>query len=112
MTVHPGADTMSPDETPMPSDDPDPLLSPAEEAFLEAEADRVFGPMKGKVDAQAFQIMRDMFIDVAATHPEAIRLRKLALAEGEVGKTYEKARTETEAKSAPGQAKKGKSKKR
>jgi len=96
-------------ETPMPADDSD-ALSPAEEAYLEAEAERALGPMKGKVDAQTFQLMRDMFIDVAATHPEAIRLRKLALAEGGVGEPHEKARTETEAKSAPSKPKKGKSK--
>ena len=54
----------------------DPDLDPAEEALLEGEAERVFAPLVGAVDPETLQMMRDMFLDVAATHPGMTRLRR------------------------------------
>jgi hypothetical protein len=97
---------MSAHQPAMSPDDP-PDLSAAEEAFLETEADRVLAPLKARMSAEAFQIIRDTFLDVAATHPEATRLRKLALAEGgPVGRS----RATTDEGAAEGKAVTGKAK--
>ena len=71
---------------PMPSTPPPapapPLVDPEEQAHLEAEADRVFAPVAGEISPDVMELMRDVFVIVAATHPEAVRLRRSLRADG------------------------------
>jgi hypothetical protein len=62
----------------------DPLVDPTEEAHLEEEADRVFSPMKGQLPDDVMALLHDVFVIVAATHPNAIRARKRAREGGPV----------------------------
>lgn len=66
---------------------PDDVIDPAEEAYLEAEGDRVLAPLTGDVPGDVMGLMRDVFVIVAATHPEAIRRRKRAQAAGPVARS-------------------------
>jgi hypothetical protein len=73
----------------------DPLIDPADEEHLEAEAERVFSPLKGQLPDDVMALLQNVFVIVAATHPNAIRARKRAKEGGPV------LRTGVEAKEAP-----------
>ena len=62
----------------------DPLIDPAEETHLEAEAERVFSPLEGQLPEDMMEILRNVFVIVAATHPNAVRARKRAKEGGPV----------------------------
>jgi hypothetical protein len=96
-----GETAMTDDVPPQPTD---PDLAPAEVAYLEGEAERVFASLADSVDPETLQMMRDMFLDVAATHPGMTRLRRQVL-EDHAARSEETPLADGAAPSAPPKAK-------
>ncbi len=62
----------------------DPFIDPADEEHLEEEADRVFSPLQGQLPDDVMALLQNVFVIVAATHPNAVRARKRAKEGGPV----------------------------